>query len=424
VDPTAQTAEARPRLAVAYGEGSVDAMAVADAARGWCELLWLVDGKSEAVVAVRPLLERFGAVIDALGAPPAEAAAALAPHSPDGLVTFFDTGMEELAVLAGRLGLTFHSPQVARRLQDKLAQRDALRAAGLPTPRVVDLPAGAERAAVERLGSTVGFPAVLKPRRASGSWHTFPVASPEALGALWEELAAGGPEARVLEEYLSDGPPMPQGFEADYVSVETVAVGGSATHLALTGRFPLAPPFRETGFFIPATLESDLQAEVVALAAQALVALEFEDGCAHTEVKLTAEGPRIIEVNGRIGGGVPDMLRLASGVDMMTLAMNAALGVAPVIADLPATSAVGYRFFFQPPVSARRTIAIDGLDRLKLVPGVESITLRRPLGSEFDAREGTRSHVFAVVGWAGDYAGMLAVEAFLRNEITATYEHA
>ena len=102
------------------------------------------------------------------------------------------------------------------------------------------------------------------------------------------------------------------------------------------------------------------------------------------------------------------MLRLASGVDMMTLAMKAALGVAPAIAEVPATSAVGYRFFFQPPVSARRTIAVDGLDRLKLVPGVESITMRRPLGSGFDARDGTRSHVFAVVGWAEDYAGRSA----------------
>jgi biotin carboxylase len=424
VDPTTPTAEARPRLAVAYGEGSVDAMAIAGAARGWCDLLWLVDGKNQSVVAVRPLLERFGAVIDALGAPPAETAEALAPHSPDGMVTFFDTGMEELAVVAELLGLAFHSPEVARRLQDKLFQRDALRAAGLPTPRVVDLPVGADRATVERLGSAIGFPAVLKPRRASGSWHTFPVAGRSALGALWDELAAGRPEPHVLEEYLSDGPPMPHGFEADYVSVETVAVGGAATHLALTGRFPLAPPFRETGFFIPATLDRERQAEVVTLAEQALAALGFEHGCAHTEVKLTAEGPRIIEVNGRIGGGVPDMLRLASGVDMMTLAMKAALGVEPAIAALPDTSAIGYRFFFQPPMSARRTIAVDGLDRLKLFPGVESITLRRPLGSGFDARDGTRSHVFAVVGRAADYAGMLAVEAFLRTEITATYEHA
>ncbi len=85
------------------------------------------------------------------------------------------------------------------------------------------------------------------------------------------------------------------------------------THLAITGRFPLAPPFRETGFFIPASIAPGQQAELLDLAGETLRALGLEVGAAHTEIKLTSEGPRVIEVNGRIGGGVPDMLRLADG---------------------------------------------------------------------------------------------------------------
>lgn len=422
VDPTAPTAEARPRLVVVYGQGSLDVMAIRAAARGWCELLWLVDPEDPSVEAVRPLLERFGVVVEALPSSPKEAAAALREHSPDGLVTFFDTAMEHVAAIAAELSLPFHSPQTACRLQDKLHQREALRSAGLPTPRTAALAAGADRATVERIGSSIGFPAVLKPRRGSGSWHTFPVAGVRELGALWDELASGEPEARLLEEYLSDGPAMPQGFEADYVSVETIVAAGQMTHLAITGRFPVEPPFRETGFFIPATLGAGQAAAVLDLAGQALRALGVEIGCAHTEIKLTAEGPRVIEVNGRIGGGVPDMLRLASGVDIMTLAMGAALGSASEVTELPATSGVAYRFFFQPPVSARRVTAVDGLDRLALLPGVESVSLRRPLGSAIDARDGTRAHVFAVVGSAADYAGVVAVDEFLRTEITASYD--
>jgi biotin carboxylase len=424
VQPTRPTNEARPRLVVAYGEGSVDAMAVGSTARGLCELLWLIDGENAAARAVRPLLERLGTVIDAFAAGPEEIASALEPHAPTGIITFFDTRMEELAQAAERLGLEFHSPEVAVALQDKLRQREALRTAGLPTPAILDLPAELDGGDVARLADSVRFPAVLKPRRASGSWHTFPVAGAGALAALWDELSAGPPEARVLEEYLPDGPPMPGGFEADYVSVETVAAAGRTTHVAVTGRFPLAPPLRETGFFIPSTLDGEQTAVMLELADRALAALGVRTGCAHTEIKLTADGPRIIEVNGRMGGGVPDMLRLATGTDMMALAMRAALGLEPTIAEPPVASAVGYRFFFQPPVSARRVLVIDGLDRLKLLPGVESVVLRRPLGSDFDAREGSRAHVFAVVGSAPDYAGMLAVDAFLRREIVATYEHA
>jgi biotin carboxylase len=311
---------------------------------------------------------------------------------------------------------------VARRLEDKLSQREALAAAGLPTPATAALAADADRAGVERIASVLRFPAVLKPRRASGSWHTFRVDSVEALGALWEELA-DEPEERVIEEYLPDGGDMPESFEADYVSVETVVAAGAMTHLAITGRFPLAAPFRETGFFIPATLEGDAVADVLALASAALTGLGVELGCAHTEIKLTADGPRIIEVNGRIGGGVPEMLRLATGVEIMTLAMRAALGLAAEVPQLPATSAVAYRFFYQPPASAARLTALEGLDRLRRLPGVDSVQVHHTPGTELDARHGTRTYLFAVVGSAADYSGVLAVEEFLRSEITATYEH-
>ncbi len=399
-------------------------MQIREGARGWCDLVWLVDGEDPAAAAVLPLLRRFGVVVDALGASPKAAAQALRVHSPDGLATFFDAGMEHLAAIAAELELPFHSPEVARSLEDKLYQREALRSAGLPTPGIVALPPDADRTTVERLGSSIAYPAVLKPRKASGSWHTFPVADVGALGELWEELAAGEPEDRLVEEYLCDGSAMPQGFEADYVSVETVVVAGRMTHLAITGRFPLAAPFRETGFFIPATLGPDQQVDTLALAGQTLRALGVEHGAAHTEIKLTAEGLRVIEVNGRIGGGVPEMLRLAAGADIVTLTMRAALGWGSEVLDLPATSGVAYRFFYQPPSSARRLTAIDGLDRLKLLPGVESIFLHYPPGTEIDARHGTRTYVFAVVGWAADYAGVLAVEEFLRTQITAGYDYA
>jgi biotin carboxylase len=424
VEENRPEAEARPRLVVVYGHRSLDVMQIRAAARDLCDLIWLVDGEDPSVAAVRPVLERFGVVVDALAQSPQQAAAAVRVQRPDGLTTFYDTGMEQIAAIAAELGLPFHSAEAGRALEDKVHQREAFRRAGLPTPRTVALPAGADRATVQRLGGEVSYPAVLKPRRASGSWHTFRVESLEALDELWAELAAGEPEELMLEEYLPDGPPMPHGFEADYVSVETVVVGGEMTHLAVTGRFPLAPPFRETGFFIPATIGPEVQREVVELAGQALQALGFRVGTAHTEIKLTADGLRLIEINGRVGGGVPEMLRLAAGVDIMRLTIRAALGLELGVSELPPSTGVAYRFFYQPPSSARRVTAIDGLDRLKQFPGVESVYLHHPPGAEIDARHGTRAYLFAVVGSTADYAGVLAVEEFMRTQIEAVYEHA
>lgn len=418
------TGASRPRLVVVYGHRSLDVMEICDGARGWCDLVWLVDGEDPSVARVRPILRKFGVVVDALRSSPADAAAALRPHSPDGLTTFYDTGMEHIAAVADELGLPFHSMPTARALEDKLHQREALRAAGLATPGAVALPEGAHRDTVQRLGRSITYPAVVKPRRASGSWHTFPVASPTALSDLWDQLTAREPEALLVEEYLPDGPSMPEGFEADYVSVETVVRAAHMTHLAITGRFPLAPPFRETGFFIPATIGPDQRSEVLQLAEAALRALGVELGCAHTEIKLTSDGLRVIEINGRIGGGVPDMLRLAAGVSVVELSMRAALGLAIDVDVLPATSGVAYRFFYQPPPSATRLVSIDGLERLKGLPGVDSVFLHLSPGTEIDSGHGTRTYLFAVVGWATDYAGVLAINDFLRTQIRPVYEHA
>jgi hypothetical protein len=67
-------------------------------------------------------------------------------------------------------------------------------------------------------------------------------------------------------------------------------------------------------------------------------------------------------------------------------------------------------------------VSIDGLERLNALPGVDSVFLHFPPGTELDAREGTRSYLFAVVGWADGYAGVRAVEEFLRSEITVGYD--
>ena len=109
-------------------------MQIVDGARGWCDLIWLVDGEDPSVAAVRPILRKFGVVVDALGDSPERAAEAVRPHAPDGSATFYDSGMERVAAVAGALGLPFHTIETARALEDKLYQRQALRSAR-PPPR-------------------------------------------------------------------------------------------------------------------------------------------------------------------------------------------------------------------------------------------------------------------------------------------------
>ncbi len=412
-----------PRLVIVYGERSVDAMQLRTAARGLCDPVWLVDAADETAAAVVPLLKRTGPVVEALGDAPPAAADALRAYAPDGLATFYDTGMEHVAEIAAELGLPFNEPHTARCLEDKYHQRETLRAAGLPTPPVVALPAGVDEVTLRALIADADYPAVLKPRRASGSWHTFRVDSAEELLALLRELAHEPAEERILEGYLSDGPPMPAGFEANYVSVETLASSGELTHLAITGRLPLVDPMRETGFFVPSTLTAESSRAAQQVATSALQALDFRWGCAHTELKLTADGPQVVEINGRIGGGVPEMMQLTSDVDLIRQVMRVALHMDPAVPAMPATTGVAYRFFYQPPTSARRLISIEGIDALRRLPGVKSVVIHHNPGAELDAAHGTRTYLFAVVGHADDHAGVAAMHERMGREIVALYEH-
>ena len=147
------------------------------------------------------------------------------------------------------------------------------------------------------------------------------------------DRAASGRSARLAPRWSSRAtsptirPGRPSPYAA-YVSVESVVAAGVISHLALTGRFPLAENFRETGFFIPAALGRRRRGGGARLATSAIEALGVTTGCLHTEIKFTPEGPRIIEVNGRVGGGVPEMLERAAGVALLELTLRVALGEA------------------------------------------------------------------------------------------------
>jgi hypothetical protein len=42
-------------LAVVYGHRSLDLMQICDGARGWCDLVWLVDADDPSAMAMRPI---------------------------------------------------------------------------------------------------------------------------------------------------------------------------------------------------------------------------------------------------------------------------------------------------------------------------------------------------------------------------------
>jgi biotin carboxylase len=395
-------------------------MAIKEAADGICELIWIVDTTDPEISSMSRLLRRIGDVVDVAGMPLEDAAGAIAASRPHGILALADSLLLWTARIAALLELPFMRPEVAERLTDKYAQRAALRDAGLPVPSFWQVPHDDGQGAWDALGQQASFPAVLKPRRGEASRNTVRVDSLQELRAMVAQTPAeaGSPRpALVLEEYLRDRPEVSKQHFADYVSVESVVSAGRISHLAITGRFPPAEPFRETGFFIPSAFDDAQSAAIVAVADAAVRAIGIGIGALHTEVKLTPDGPRVIELNGRIGGGVPEMLADATGVQLLPIALRVALGEPIAFQSMPACTQVAYLLYVQAPLAMKTVRQVDGLDGLRAQPGVQEVLLNRGPGQSVDWRSGNHGHVFSVRGTVGDYESLRSLERHATVEV-------
>jgi biotin carboxylase len=298
----------------------------------------------------------------------------------DGALTFSDDMLASTARFAEAVGLPGQPVGTVDALLDKFVQRRRLAAAGCPVPPYAEITApGGAKAAL----AVVPTPAILKPTRGSGSALTYVIDEPAALEPrLFEVFAAvSGPGGRAGGAVAGDTSFILEGLIvgerwhdtdgfAPYVSVESAAVDGQYLHLAVTDRFPLAPPLLETGMMLPSALRSDQCQQIVEVADAALHALDFRHGLAHVELMLTPDGPVIIEVNARAGGAMPYLFPMASGLDLVALAGGVALGALP--GSIPEFSGRAVFVAPQHPVGVKIT-AVEGLDVVAAMPDVRAV---------------------------------------------------
>jgi biotin carboxylase len=257
------------------------------------------------------------------------------PGTFDAVITFHEFATRLTARLAKALGCNGH-PYSAVNL-DKFDVRERCQHAGLPSPRFALINAAAD---LEQAAAVVGFPAVLKPVKGGGSCDVFRVTSMDDLLTKYHRIVeqreptlvetgfnSGLTDVgqhvwqhgftMVLEEYL----------EGDEYDIDCLLSYGTLVYASVTEEKP-QPDMIETGARLPATCPPPQEAQLIQMAQDTLKALGYIDGLFHVEAKYTANGPRLIEVNPRLGGGpIHHMNRLVWGVDLIEQYLLTALRV-------------------------------------------------------------------------------------------------
>ncbi len=327
----------------------------------------------------------------------------------DGVITSCDYYLPTVARIAGHLGLPGPSPEAVENACRKDATRRVLTDAGVPGPRFA---VHEEWADLVRAAREIGCPLVVKPVDLCAGMYVRRVDDEAQLAAAVRALADFPVNARgqrrepaVLLEELLDGPE---------VSVETVSHAGAVHVVGVTDKsVGGAPAFIETGHMFPAALPSADTEAAAQTALAALKALGLTDGVvAHTEIKLTSVGPRVVEVNPRPAGNrITELVRHVTGIDLAAASVEVSLGREPDLRGGDTglrSAAIG----FLVPHTSGTLKSLNGAELLD-APGVLEVQLAEP-GMQVTAAGSNNEYLGHVM--AGDAEGLGArdrVEALL-----------
>ena len=418
----------RPVVAWLVSSDAVGAPAMIAAAKDWCELVFVNTGPVHWEEDIAESLADAGRVVEHLEGDAEVLADLLSACAITGVCTWSDDLLALVSAVAIRLGLPGHSARTVLALTDKSEQRRRLAADGVLELRSTRLERWDETALAAAL--QVGYPAVLKPTAGTGSAHVYPVDSEAELRELLrnttDPLRRGAGMGRGpipaegvtwhLEQRIPDGCHPVHSWLGDYISVESVALGGGDYwHFMTTDRLPLLPPFREQGVVVPSQLPSQLRQGIHDLVTSALRALEVEHGVTHTEVKLSPQGPRIIEVNGRVGGYQHDIIPAVCELSPALLVLRSAIG-APSVEQV-ATVGVATAYIVQPPIGATEVRNIVDVSVLQNIPGVWRVVTRARSGDPIDYRLGTFGSLQTIWIWTENAAAMAEAIARIRTAI-------
>ena len=171
------------------------------------------------------------------------------------------------------------------------------------------------------------------------------------------------------------------------VSVEAMTVNGKTEIISITDKYITQPPyFVEIAHSEPSRLGGEIQERIREVALQAIRAIRLQNGPSHTEIKVTEEGPKVVEIAARLGGDfiTSRLVPLSTGVDLVGASVRLAAGEAPDLSAKWQRAAAIH--FIQSGKGKLRRLEIG--EEIFRMDGVEEAVLYKKAG---DTTDGTKS---------------------------------
>jgi biotin carboxylase len=269
----------------------------------------------------------------------------------------------------------------------KVRQRARFREAGVPHARTL------------AATGDVTFPCVVKAPDRQGQRGLTLVRDRAGLDTAVALARAESRSGGVLVEELVDGP-------------EVTAIGvwldGTFVPLTVTDRLVAEPP--AFGVALAHVWPSVAAGgEAIGVAEQASAALGIRHGPVYVQLRIGPDGPQVMEVAARLGGGHDaELVHAVTGVDLNDLVVSFALGepVGPVAATAQAGVGGGCIRFLVPPEGTLR--AVEGREEAAAPDGVRWVRVYRSAGWAFGPFRRGADRAGAVLATGADRAEAVA----------------
>ncbi len=316
---------------------------------------------------------------------------------PDGIMTLAtDLPMRSLALATSRIGLPGISYDTALKATDKGEMIKVFEAAGVEHPWYFILKGKEDLTAAL---PKITYPCVIKPTDNAGNRGVCFVGSEEELLSLYgysHENSHSGDV--IIEEFM----------EGQEVSVEIIVYHGVVHVLAVTDKITQGKPyFVEIGHSEQSQLGEDNIERIKDLATRAVKAIGIDNSPAHVEIMLTKDGPKMVELGARMGGGciTTHLVPLSTGIDMIKSVMDLAMGKEPdVMPKFDKGSALRHIVGIEGEI-----VSIEGLDEARAVPGVIEVSMLKGVGDKVGYFKNGADRIGYVIAQGKDAADALRI---------------